>query len=127
MAAAARSAHHASTSETPASVVTKSAVFKLGIHPSAMHDALGGAKELLDGMLQVSPNKRLSIAEVLASEWIQTNPWPTDGEDDDDRPVYRSMGEEDEAGAMIEWADEMVPISRQRAKRGADDGMGMVA
>ena len=51
MAAAARSAHHASTSETPASVVTKSAVFKLGIHPSAMHDALGGAKELLDGML----------------------------------------------------------------------------
>ena len=51
MAAAARSAHHASTSETPASVITKSAVFKLGIHPSAMHDALGGAKELLDGML----------------------------------------------------------------------------
>jgi len=51
MAAAARSANHASTSEPPASVVTKSAVFKLGIHPSAMHDALGGAKELLDGML----------------------------------------------------------------------------
>ena len=36
---------------TTSSVVTKPAVFKLGVHPSAMHDALGGAKELLDGML----------------------------------------------------------------------------
>ena len=81
-------------------------------------------RELLNGMLEIDPAKRLSLSAVLSSEWLSTDPCgAADADDDDDKPVYRSAsgdGDFGDAGAPVELTEDMIPICRQRAKRVVD-------
>ena len=80
-------------------------------------------RELLDGMLTIEYETRLSVQEVLAHPWIQTAPASTQPDDDGDGPVYRGT-DADELMEDFAIPEDAVPLCRQRAGRPApmDDG-----
>ena len=74
-------------------------------------------RALLDGMLTIDYEARLSVQALLEHPWLKDPPegFSRDGEDDGEQ-VYRGMG--DMAEALMEDLDEdMIPLARQKAAR----------
>lgn len=77
-------------------------------------------KALLDGMLTIDQEKRMSVEEVVQHKWIaNTPPTAVKGDGKGGRPVYRGTHDDDDElmEEEIPIPEEAIPLQRQKANR----------
>lgn len=91
------------------------AIFKMYRRPCKFSMNL---RNLLDRMLRVNPDDRITMAEAAESTWCTVSPEPEEGDSRVDGLRYRSVSASGQHCVEDLVPEDAVPITRQRAVRG---------